>query len=145
MMSERRIPVPEHHPDPWVDQIHGYVTHVVETLGRAGVPVEGCWLDPSGPRDATILIRSASGRRALVWDEETGWREGRFVRGRQGERTVLDGESHLGGDVLPDGDAVLDRLLSGVREERRAFRVHSDRSDGFAARLAAHSPAAALV
>ncbi|MEV4254821.1 DUF6292 family protein [Spirillospora sp. NPDC049652] len=143
-MSEWRIPVPAHHPDPWVDQIHGYVTHVVEILGRAGVSVEDCWLDPSGPRDATIVIRSGSTHRALVWDEETGWREGRFVRGRQGERTVLDAASYLGGGVLPDGDTVLDRLLSGVREDRRAFRSHADHSDGFAARLAAYSSAAAL-
>lgn len=141
-MSERRIPVPPHHPDPWVDQIHGYVTHVVETLGRSGVRVETCWLDPSAPRDATIVTRSGSTRRALVWDEETGWREGLFVSGRQGERTKLDGVSYLGGDVLLDGDAVLDRLLIGVSETRRMFRSHTDHTDGFAVRLASHSPAA---
>ncbi|MCP2335357.1 DUF6292 family protein [Actinomadura rupiterrae] len=142
-MSERRFPVPARHPDPWVDEIHGYVTRVAETLGRAGVRVETCWLDPSGPRDATIVTRSGSDRRALVWDEETGWREGLFVSGRQGERTVLDGTRYLGGDVLLDGDAVLDRLLTGVAEPRKAFRSHTDHLDGFAARLASHSPATA--
>ncbi|MFC5180142.1 DUF6292 family protein [Actinomadura harenae] len=141
-MSERRSPVLAHHPDPWVDQIHGYVTHVVETLGRAGVRVEKCWLDPAGPRDATIVTRSASADRALVWDEETGWRVGLFVSGRQGERTSLADISYLGGDVLLDGDAVLDRFLSGVSEERRAFRSHADLTDGFAARLASRSPSA---
>ncbi|MFC4910510.1 DUF6292 family protein [Actinomadura gamaensis] len=142
-MSERRYPVPARHPDPWVDRTHGYVTHVVTTLGRAGVRVESCWLDPSGPRDATIVTRSGSDLRALVWDEETGWREGRFVSGRQGERTVLDSVRYLGGDVLLDGDAVLDRLLTGVSEAPRAFRSHDDHHDGFAARLDSYAPAIA--
>jgi hypothetical protein len=88
---------PAPHEVPWVDLPRGYITASVQALQQEGLILESSWLDPSDPRDSTILL----GDDALVWDEETGWRLGRYISGRQGERTVLGSAAHLGGDVLP--------------------------------------------
>lgn len=119
------------HPDEWVELTRGYITAVVRELVANGVHVSESWLDPRDPRDATLMLSVDTGRRALVWDEENGWRHGGFVAGRQGERTVLDDVAHLGGGVLPEPAAVASRFLAGHAEEARQYRSHADLCDGF--------------
>ncbi|MFI6500469.1 DUF6292 family protein [Nonomuraea typhae] len=106
----------------------GYVAAVA-----AAVDHVAWWDDPFDPRDATILLADGD---ALVWDEESGWRRGRFVSGRKGVRTVLAGERHLGGGVLPEPAALLRRGGSRTKIVHRSFR---DLHDGFDLRLAAFS------
>jgi hypothetical protein len=107
-----------------VDLLRGYVTGTVQALHAEGLLVDRTWLDPRDPRDATIVLDS----QALVWDESTGWRHGRFVSGRQGVRTVLEGEAHLGGGLLPDP-----RTLAGALNSNRPVTPpyrHPETRDG---------------
>jgi hypothetical protein len=117
-------PKPPH--DPWVDLIRGYITGTVQALQQGGLIVERAWLDPSDPRDATIVLRDAP---ALVWDEQAGWREGGFVSGEQGVRTVLDSPSLLGGGVLPDPRRLAGAVRAGIAlsPAPAAYRSYTDR------------------
>ncbi|BCY13587.1 DUF6292 family protein [Actinoplanes sp. L3-i22] len=90
---------PSAHPHPWLDMLRPYITDTVHGLAAAGYHVQDSWLDPRDPRDATIRL---AGGTALVWDEETGWRRGRFVSGAPGRRTELDGVEWLAGGLVPD-------------------------------------------
>lgn len=123
--------LPAEHPDACVEATRPYLTSVVLALCAAGISVERSWLDPSGPRDATIVVASegsaaeavgAARRGALVWDEETGWRYGQFVSGRQGERTVLDFVAYLGYGVLPHGAWVAEQWSCKASRPKRVFR-----------------------
>jgi hypothetical protein len=109
-MSDEERPAP--HPDPEVDEAHGYITATVDALDALGLRVDRSWLDPKGPVDATILTDSF----ALVWDEWRGWVRGDYVSGRQGERTVLDNAAELGGGLLLDPR----ELAALVRDGRTA-------------------------
>lgn len=132
---------PPQHEDPAIDLIRPYIAQTVRALESAGVEVERSWLDPSGPRDATIVYRVPDGRHALVWDEETGWRRGEFRTGRSGLRTVLVGAVHLGGGVIPAPVEVADRLTRDASEAFRRYRHHATEVERFNARFEAYSPA----
>lgn len=129
--------IPETHPDRWVDLTRGYVTEAILALTQRGLQVERSWLDPRDPRDATILYTpsvnasSTAEPRALVWDEETGWRDGRFDGGRPGVRTALADVSYIGGGPLIEAGELAHRVLAGHREERGTYRSHRDVRDGF--------------
>lgn len=125
---------PEVHPDPWLELLGGYVRETVCALAEGGLRPRASWLDPRDPRDATILLDGdglAPGR-ALVWDEETGWRTGTYVDGRQGVRTELAGTTHLGGGVLVRPAEVAGRLRAGTTapaERHRSYRAAHDGLD----------------
>jgi hypothetical protein len=123
---------PQLHPDSWIDLTRPYITAAVWSLVNAGVPVTRSWLDPRDPRDATIVYSSPAtvGERALVWDEVTGWRYGRYEFGSQGTRTSLSDVSHLGGGVLLDGTDLVSRLISGASAPQRQYRQVTDLHDG---------------
>ncbi len=139
-MYEDNIPLP--HPDPWVNLLHGYVTSSVRALRAGGVLIDGSWLDPRDPRDATILCSMPGDEtarpQALVWDEVTGWRLGRFEDGRPGTRTTLSEASYLGGGVLLDVASLTGRVLAGVSEPRREYRTVADLHDGLDDSLGEH-------
>jgi hypothetical protein len=124
------IPLP--HPDVWVDLTRRYVTEAVQALGTGLLKIESSWLDPRDPRDATIVYISpgTDSRRALVWDEVSGWRHGRFESGRPGVRTELSGIAYLGGGVLVSSAELAGRLLASASEPRREYRSVSDLHDG---------------
>ncbi|GAA0987473.1 DUF6292 family protein [Acrocarpospora macrocephala] len=114
--------VPEAYSDAWLELPLAYVARVAEVLGA-----ERWWDDPFDPRDATILLGHG---RALVWDEESGWRRGTFLSGHKGVRTELAGAVYLGGGVLPEPERVAD-LLAGGGTERPVYRSYRDIGDGF--------------
>lgn len=118
---------PQQHPDFRVDATRNYVTVCMRTLLQRGLIVDRSWLDPSDPRDATVVL---GGSRALVWDETTGWRLGLFQAGEQGVRTVLGGPVHLGGGPLPTPAELAWRVAAGTTASRREHRSYAD-SDGF--------------
>lgn len=121
----------ETHPDAWVNLAEPYIEALMNALAGQGVAMPAAWMDPSGPRDATILLdRPGLSRQALVWDEETGLRLGEFIAGRQGIRTRLAGAGHLGGGLLPRPEDAVRRLLLGVREPATVHRRHTDVRDG---------------
>lgn len=130
-MYQDNIPLP--HPDPWIDLTRPYITHAALAIGASGLVVVDTWLDPRNPRDATIVYScpEVAHRRALVWDEVTGWRHGRFEGGHQGIRTTLSDVAYLGGGILPAGADLTARLLAGVSEPRREYRSFDDINDGF--------------
>lgn len=119
----------QRHPDYWVNLPESYIRATVEALCGAGVQVPRAWMDPSDPRDATILVTPA-GTRALVWDEETGWRTGDFVDGRQGVRTELADARYLGGGVLPPANQVAHLFREGASVAPHVYRSRSDVRDG---------------
>jgi hypothetical protein len=132
-MNQNSAPAAHH--DRWVNMLRGYVTATVEALATGNLLIERSWLDPRDPRDATIIFSDPAAnvsaeQLALVWDEVTGWRRGKFVSGEQGVRTELANPSHLGGGVLPDEDDVLNRVLAGASEPRRVYRSVADLRDG---------------
>src|SRR4051794_37994622 len=88
----------------WLALPVAYVAQVAEALGPR---VLQWWDDPYDPRDATLRLVDGT---ALVWDEESGWRHGRFVRGEKGIRTELEAARYLGGGVLPSPAGVIDLL-----------------------------------
>ncbi len=90
----------EPYTDEWLQQPVCYVRLVVELLGAE---VADWWEGPCDPRDATVRLADGA---ALVWDEESGWRLGRFVSGGSGERTELTGSRYLGGGLLPRPERV---------------------------------------
>jgi hypothetical protein len=124
------IPLPHH--DPWIDLTRRYVTEAVQALGEADLEVRRSWLDPRDPRDATVVFTAPgeAADRAVVWDEVTGWRQGRFESGRQGSRTELSDMTYLGGGVLLSSTDLVARLLAGASEQRREYRSVSDLHDG---------------
>jgi hypothetical protein len=127
--------MPMRHPDPWVDILHCYVTRATKRLSAGGFLIESSWLDPRDPRDATIVFRYPAARipdskSALVWDEVGGWRQGAFMSGQQGERTVLTDVHYLGGGILPGEDELAGRVLAETSELRREYRSVTDLRDG---------------
>ncbi|MBE1563458.1 DUF6292 family protein [Nonomuraea africana] len=94
------------------------------------------WDDPFDPRDATILLVSGA---ALVWDEESGWRHGRFVSGEKGVRTVLADPRYLGGGVLPRPADVPVLQAMGGSPVRPHYRSYRDYGDGLDERLATYT------
>jgi hypothetical protein len=122
-MSDEKRPAP--HPDPEVDEARGYITAVAEALDALSMPVARSWLDPKGPVDATVLVDSF----ALVWDEWRGWVRGDYVSGRQGERTVLENVTELGGGLLLD-PRELAVLVRDGRTAAPAARRAADTRDG---------------
>jgi Family of unknown function (DUF6292) len=125
---------PRRHADSRVDVTRNYVTACVRTLLRQGLIVDRSWLDPSGPRDATVVLGDS---RALVWDEMTGWRGGVFRAGEPGVRTTLDDLAHLGGGPLPTPAELAWRVATGAHAARREHRSYAD-SDGFDEALRAY-------
>lgn len=119
-MAENVVVKP--HGDEELDLFRGYLSESVRALEAAGMEPTQAWLDPSGPRDATIVM----GERALVWDEESGWRVGGFVSGEPGVRTHLEDPQYLGGGVLPEPAELAERMTAGVSEPFRKFRSHED-------------------
>lgn len=128
--------IPDAHPDPWLNLLRGYVSTTVHALAAGGLRPEASWLDPRDPRDATILLADDTRRtstravRALVWDEETGWRTGEYVSGEPGVRTEVAGPAYLGGGVLVDPGELAGRLHAGVSAPRQVHRSRCDLRDG---------------
>jgi hypothetical protein len=120
--------LPKEHWNPPMEKVRPYITAVVKALLARHVNVRETWLDPfyPDPRDATIRIGESE---ALVWNEEQGWLRGTFVRGRQGERTVLGDPAGLGGGVLPTVDEVADRYVNGTRTPIVLYRRLTDHDD----------------
>jgi uncharacterized protein DUF6292 len=118
---------PQRHPVPRVNTTRNYVTRCVRELVQEGLVVDRSWLDPSDPRDATVILGDA---RALVWDEMTGWRVGLFHGGEQGVRTSLGDSAHLGGGPLPAPAELVWRVVAGTTASRREYRSYAD-ADGF--------------
>ncbi len=120
------------HNDPWINLPEPYVATLLQALSGRGIHVPHAWMDPSDPRDATILFQPAGEPvQALVWDEETGLRTGRFLAGRQGVRTEVDQARYLGGGLLPAPHDAIDRIVTGVSQERAVYRSRHDVRDGF--------------
>lgn len=124
-MTDHREPLK--HPDCRVDATRNYVTRCVHALAQQGLVIDRSWLDPSDPRDATVVLADS---RALVWDEMTGWRIGLFDSGRPGVRTAIEGAVHLGGGPLPIPAELAGRVISGESTARREYRSYMA-SDGF--------------
>jgi hypothetical protein len=122
--------LPGTHEDPWLNLLHGYATEAVLALQNRGVSVDRSWLDPRDPRDATIVYTVRDETNALVWDEEYGWRVGRYEGGEQGERTRLSGTAHLGGGVLLEPDALAHHLVTGATAPAHKLRSYDDVRDG---------------
>jgi len=126
----------EQHLDPWVNLPSGYVGHVMKGLATGGLSIQASWMDPRDPRDSTIVYADDTARtstgalRALVWDEETGWRDGVFVSGEQGVRTKLTDVTYLGGGLLVDGAELARRKHDDVRVARPVYRSRHDLRDG---------------
>jgi len=124
--------IPDAHQDPWLNIMRGYVSAAVRALATGGLRPEASWLDPKDPRDATILLTEdgAHAARALVWDEETGWRTGAYVSGEPGKRTALAEPVYLGGGVLVDPGELTARLREGISSPRQVHRSRHDLRDG---------------
>ncbi|RMI46993.1 hypothetical protein EBO15_05075 [Actinomadura harenae] len=121
------------HEDVKLDVFRPYLAESVRALEAAGAEPTQAWLDPCGPRDATIVM----GAKALVWDEESGWRVGDFVSGEPGERTRLEDVRHLGGGVLIEPSEVAARMAAGTSEPYRRYRSHEDDPEGLDAEVRA--------
>lgn len=123
--------IPDAHPNPRLNLMRDYVAETVRALVEGGLRVDRSWLDPERPRDATILYGGVDEEpRALVWDEETGWRTGGYVQGGPGVRTELTGVAYLGGGVLARPDETGERLRTGVWSARTVYRSMRDLRDG---------------
>ncbi|MET9336784.1 DUF6292 family protein [Nonomuraea sp. NPDC003804] len=121
----------EPYSDEWVHQPFSYVTQVVGVLGAE---VGDWWEGPCDPRDATVRLTDGS---ALVWDEESGWRLGRFVSGCRGAHSELEEVRYLGHGLLPRPERVQGALAdarAGVGASsawRPSYRSHRNCRDGF--------------
>jgi len=117
--------MPEPYSSTWLSLPVHYVAPVA---GALGARVLDWWDDPCDPRDATIRLIDGG---ALVWDEESGWRHGRFVSGEKGTRTVLSGVRYLGGGVLPRPAEIVSLLAGPGSADRPRYRAYTDVHDGF--------------
>ncbi|MEU4573781.1 DUF6292 family protein [Nonomuraea sp. ATR24] len=121
----------EPYSDEWLQQPVCYVRRVV---GLLGAEADGWWEGPCEPREATVRLADGA---ALVWDEESGWRLGRFVSGAPGQHTELSGVRYLGGGLLPRPErvpAALADARAGVGASsawRPCYRSHRNCRDGF--------------
>ncbi|WP_157249387.1 DUF6292 family protein [Nonomuraea typhae] len=121
----------EPYTDEWQEQPQGYVRQVVDELGAE---VAEWWEGPCEPREVTVLLGDGS---ALVWDEECGWRRGRFLSGGRAEHTELDEVRYLGGGLLPRPErvpAALSDARLGIGASsawRPCYRSHRNCRDGF--------------
>ncbi|MFB9894914.1 DUF6292 family protein [Planobispora takensis] len=121
----------EPYTDEWRHQPVFYLRRVVEALGAE---VEDWWAGPCDPRAGTIRL---IGGEALVWDEESGWRQGRFVSGDPGACTVLAEARYLCGGLLLRPDRVPDAVRearAGVGNStawRPCYRSYRHYRDGF--------------
>ncbi|MEU6999589.1 DUF6292 family protein [Nonomuraea sp. NPDC046570] len=121
----------EPYTDEWLRQPFSYVERVVEQLGAE---VADWWEGPCDPRDVTLRLSDDG---ALVWDEESGWRLGRFVSGGLGEHSELAGVRYLCGGLLPRPERVPEALAdarAGVGASsawRPCYRSHRHCRDGF--------------
>jgi hypothetical protein len=79
----------EPYTEEWRHQPALYASRVVEALGDE---VRDWWQGPCDPRTVTIRL---TGEDTLVWDEESGWRRGRYVSGDRDTRTVLADARYL--------------------------------------------------
>lgn len=122
-----KVITPGTHQDSWVNLLGDYIAEAVAALSSSGIQVQRSWLDPSDPRDATIVL---AGTRALVFDEITGWRHGHFMAGQQGVRTQLAEVRYLGGGVLPGADELAYRVINGFSVPRREYRSVAELHDG---------------
>lgn len=93
--------------------IRGFISANVDALTALGFTLDDCWLDPSGPVDATLKLPQFT----CVWNEQDGWSAGEFVSGRQGERTVLANARLLGGGVVLDPARFAVLLRDGATAE----------------------------
>jgi len=130
--------LPEPYSVDWLELPAAYARRVAEALGPR---VVAWWDDPFDPRDATVRL---GGGWALVWDEESGWRHGRFLSGVKGVRTELAEVRYLGGGVLPAPGRV-EELLDGPfgGPVRPVYRSYRDLADGFDAALITYAGVAA--
>ncbi|GIH25423.1 hypothetical protein Aph01nite_37330 [Acrocarpospora phusangensis] len=120
---------PQPYSDAWLALPAAYIARVARVLNA-----DRWWDDPCDPRDGTILL---PGGFALVWDEESGWRHGVFLSGRQGVRTELAGVRYLGGGVLPEPGSVAGLLPGDV--ERPVYRSYRDFGDGLDGELLSYA------
>jgi hypothetical protein len=128
--------LPGPHPDSSIEAIRPYIIEVVTGLVGHGIRIVDSWLDPMGPRDATIrfLLYSDgpnSSQSALVWDEETGWRRGLFVDGQPGTHTILSDATQIGGGLLPPGQEVAGRVIRKATASPQKLRSFWHTADGF--------------
>lgn len=126
---------PQPHPDPWVNRLHDYLAGAARALARQGCVIDNCWLDPSDPRDGTIVLNTVSGDKiGLVFNEEIGWWAGSFLSGRPGELTQLHNAAHLGGGVAPPVEELAWRYVVGRSAPAVVYRSYTDR-DGLSDHL----------
>ncbi|GHE41229.1 hypothetical protein GCM10017673_49440 [Streptosporangium violaceochromogenes] len=127
-MNVRHI---ELYTEEWLRRPAFYVSRVVEALGAEAIR---WWEGPCDPRAATILL---TGGDALVWDEESGWRRGRYVCVNHDHRTVVTDVRYLGGGLLPDPErvpAAVADARAGVGNStawRPCYRSYRHHQDGF--------------
>lgn len=130
----------EPYSDEWMRQPVGYVERVVAALGAE---VADWWEGPCDPRHATVRLADGS---ALVWDEESGWRLGRFVSGSRGEHAELSEVRYLGHGLLPKPSRVpeaLSEARGGVGASsawKPCYRSHRNCRDGFDVALDFYGP-----
>jgi len=121
----------EPYTEEWRDQPFRYACLVVEALGEA---VESWWRGPCDPRTVTIRL---TGGDALVWDEESGWRRGRYVSGGPAVPTLLTDTRYLGGGLLLSPERVPSAVAdarAGVGNStawRPSYRSYRHHRDGF--------------
>ncbi|WP_084957174.1 DUF6292 family protein [Thermoactinospora rubra] len=115
--------------DEWLRHPVFYVRQVVAELGASQ-----WWEGPCDPRECTVLLGDGH---ALVWDEESGWRLGRFVSGDPARHTELTSIRYLGGGLLPRPErvpAALADARAGVGASsawRPCYRSYRNCRDGF--------------
>ncbi|MER5419919.1 DUF6292 family protein [Streptosporangium roseum] len=121
----------EPYTEEWLRQPALYVSRVVAALGAEATD---WWEGPCDPRAVTILL---TGGDALVWDEESGWRRGRYVSGDRELCTVLADARYLGGGLLLRPERVPSAIAdarAGVGNStawRPCYRSYRHYRDGF--------------
>ncbi|WP_030910968.1 DUF6292 family protein [Streptosporangium amethystogenes] len=121
----------EPYTEEWRDQPAHYVGLVIEALGDQ---VESWWQGPCDPRAVTVRL---TGGDALVWDEESGWRRGRYASGDPGTPTVLADDRYLGGGLLlsprriPSAIADARAGVGNSTAWRPCYRSYRHYHDGF--------------
>jgi len=127
------VTTPERHPHPWVNLPFHYVQAVLWELERTGHVIDRAWLDPSDPRDATIVFTNLQ---ALTWDESRGWLAGDYVGGEQGVRTVLADARQLVRKILPSSAEVATAVVRDLGTDPVQLRAYGTR-DGLDEQLRA--------